>query len=671
MKPAISTSSRGARMPLEAVQHVRERRRRAEQDGAERPDRRLRPLTAANVARPPRTPRTARASTCRAAAARTGRTRPTKSTSGRTTRARDQSTRGPTRPTTATAASASAQATNAGQARSGVETRDERDAGQADELRPRIEAVHRARADRPRCPSPCSEWTLIAAHSASAAPSRRGDAVAEARTRRACRRSRPARWPAARRPRPGTRSRPPASAPGCVARPRSTNPLRRRPSRGRRATRTRTATARCRGRWPAASARIVKPRMSAPVATSGAARAATRSERPASTALTAATVITASPMPISACTPSIAAARCRAGRCRTSRARATHALAPAITASQAPTRDDGQEACRGAAAAPRAQRASAPPTTSAPITPMFSTFAPSAVTPPSANTKACVTSTTDITTQASQGPSRIAASAGAEEVAARAARDREVEHLRREHERRGDAEQRDAALVEVAARAPQAVRRRRRRPAPAQPAATSGRQEAVRDVHGGASCGADSRRRRRRSGSARSGVEAGSALDRVAHRVGGVAGERHARRRRPRRPPSRGGGRRARSRPGPWPMWTCRTRPTVLERVEVAVDRGDVAVAGDVLGAQRPSDSNSACRSRRRGARQAQAAGAHGAEGSRGGRRLHRRDEVRDSHKSSSWSIAPPAWRVQGAIAHDPQKRISAGAKNAWTWPAG
>ena len=39
---------------------------------------------------------------------------------------------------------------------------------------------------------------------------------------------------------------------------------------------------------------------------------------------------------------------------------------------------------------------------------------------------------------------------GAEEVAAGAARDREVEHLRREHERGRDAEQRDAALVELA-----------------------------------------------------------------------------------------------------------------------------------------------------------------------------------------------------------------------------
>ena len=42
---------------------------------------------------------------------------------------------------------------------------------------------------------------------------------------------------------------------------------------------------------------------------------------------------------------------------------------------------------------------------------MFSTFAPSAVIPPSANTNACATSTTESTSPASHGPSRIAASA--------------------------------------------------------------------------------------------------------------------------------------------------------------------------------------------------------------------------------------------------------------------
>ncbi len=41
---------------------------------------------------------------------------------------------------------------------------------------------------------------------------------------------------------------------------------------------------------------------------------------------------------------------------------------------------------------------------------MFSTFAPSAVTPPSANPNAWATSTTAITRQASHGPSRTAAS---------------------------------------------------------------------------------------------------------------------------------------------------------------------------------------------------------------------------------------------------------------------
>ena len=66
---------------------------------------------------------------------------------------------------------------------------------------------------------------------------------------------------------------------------------------------------------------------------------------------------------------------------------------------------------RAGAAARAARRASAPPVTSAPATPMFITFAPSALTPPSANTKLCVASTTASTRQASHGPSSTVASA--------------------------------------------------------------------------------------------------------------------------------------------------------------------------------------------------------------------------------------------------------------------
>src|SRR4051812_26642181 len=64
--------------------------------------------------------------------------------------------------------------------------------------------------------------------------------------------------------------------------------------------------------------------------------------------------------------------------------------------------------CFGAAA--RAAYIS-PPTSSAPSTPMLRMLAPSAVKPPSANTNACTPITTASVRQASQGPSRIAASA--------------------------------------------------------------------------------------------------------------------------------------------------------------------------------------------------------------------------------------------------------------------
>ena len=97
-----------------------------------------------------------------------------------------------------------------------------------------------------------------------------------------------------------------------------------------------------------------------------------------------------------------------------------------------------------------------------------------------------------------------------------------------------------------------------------------------------------------------------------------------------------------------------------LEDLEVAIGRGDVAVAGELLGAQRPVGVEQRLQQQAARGRQAQAVGADGGEGGRGGRRLHRRGEVRDGHESySSWSSAPPAWRVQGAIAHDPQERIT------------
>src|SRR3954469_7386751 len=117
-----------------------------------------------------------------------------------------------------------------------------------------------------------------------------------------------------------------------------------------------------------------------------------------------------SPTPISACTPSIGGSTVPSGTGPDSASSSEHAAAPAITASHAPPADTASSTPRRRGSTDRAASIS-PPTTSAPMTPMLRTFAPSAVTPPSANTNDCTTSTTDMTTQASHGPSRIAASA--------------------------------------------------------------------------------------------------------------------------------------------------------------------------------------------------------------------------------------------------------------------
>ena len=133
--------------------------------------------------------------------------------------------------------------------------------------------------------------------------------------------------------------------------------------------------------------------------------------------------------------------------------------------------------------------------------------------------------------------------------------------------------------------------------------------------------------------------EAGAVAERVAHgRADGVERgrrQRRARRRSPRRRRSRARGRRAGRGRGPWPRCTWRTRPSALERLEVAVRRGDIAAAGELLGAQRPSAANSACSNSRRALDRRRPMGADGGEGGRGGRRLHRRDEVWDGHESS------------------------------------
>ena len=184
----------------------------------------------------------------------------------------------------------------------------------------------------------------------------------------------------------------------------------------------------------------------------------------------------------------------RAARCRRSPARARSAVAPAITASQAPTAAIGR-------IAPRREPARAtcisPPTSSAPITPMLRMFAPSAVMP-AVGEHERLHAEHDRQRQAGEpGPEQDRRQRGAEEVAARAARDREVEHLRGEDERGGDAEQRDAALVEVDVRP--CAGRRRRRPRP-------GRRTRARPRWSGSRQGCawlppGMRRRRRRSGS--------------------------------------------------------------------------------------------------------------------------------------------------------------------------
>ena len=97
---------------------------------------------------------------------------------------------------------------------------DERDAREADQLRPRIEAVDRARRVAARSPVLVAGVALMRRAAAGGAQ-RRGEPVAEREHAAACRRSRRARSRRARRRRPGTRSRAPASPPGSAPAGRS------------------------------------------------------------------------------------------------------------------------------------------------------------------------------------------------------------------------------------------------------------------------------------------------------------------------------------------------------------------------------------------------------------------------------------------------------------------
>ena len=178
---------------------------------------------------------------------------------------------------------------------------------------------------------------------------------------------------------------------------------------------------------------------------SRASRPAIRSGRVASTALTAATVITASPTPISAWTPSIAGSTVPSGTVPEIASSSAVAAAPAITASHAPPATTARKRrSRPRQQAPRTatHQRSRPP--SAPITPMLRTFAPSAR-DAAVGEHERLRREHDRHHQAGEPrPEQDRRQRGAEEVAARAAGDGEVEHLRGEDERRRDAEQRDA-----------------------------------------------------------------------------------------------------------------------------------------------------------------------------------------------------------------------------------
>jgi hypothetical protein len=173
-----------------------------------------------------------------------------------------------------------------------------------------------------------------------------------------------------------------------------------------------------------------------------------RSGRLARIALTAATVTTASPTPITAWTASIAGSTVPSGTVPDAASSSEHAAAPAMTASQAamPTVPRNAARVRGRSLRPTASTSPAP---SPPTTPMLRMLAPSAVTPPSAKTKACMTSTDGQDEARGPGAEQHGGERRAEEVPAGPTGDGEVQHLGSEHERARDAEQRDARSSRV------------------------------------------------------------------------------------------------------------------------------------------------------------------------------------------------------------------------------
>ena len=139
----------------------------------------------------------------------------------------------------------------------------------------------------------------------------------------------------------------------------------------------------------------------------------TRSGRVATTALSTAAVMTASPIPTRMCQPTIAVASLPSGMSTAPPIAYSPVNASAATGTDtsAPTRRRRYDAARPAAAAPAAPRGSATYPTSTVIRPISVMFVPSAVSPPSANSSPWTRSTVDITSTAVHGPTSAAASA--------------------------------------------------------------------------------------------------------------------------------------------------------------------------------------------------------------------------------------------------------------------
>ena len=200
---------------------------------------------------------------------------------------------------------------------------------------------------------------------------------------------------------------------------------------------------------------------------------------------TAATVITASPTPISAWTPSIAGSTVPSGTVPETREldrrgrRAGHHREPRRHAARRPR---NARARRGGSTA-RAERAARAPAPSAPMHAHVEDVRPE-------RRDAAVGEQERLHDEhhrqhqaGEPRPEQDRRQRRAEEVPARAARHREVEHLRGEDERGGHAQQRDLALVERPvgpAQRRSRPRRPRRRPVGRR---DLGGQEAVRDVH--------------------------------------------------------------------------------------------------------------------------------------------------------------------------------------------